>query len=176
MDFLPIMHAYFAGEKLEAALFIAPVGLLFLALAFGAWRSESGGFMWGTVIPAALIGLILLGTGIGVATRTAGQVETIERSYAEDPSGLAQVELPRMHQVMQLFSRTLPTFAVLVVLGLLLRYGVRSGWAAGLGAVLVAGGGVGMLIDGFAERRALPYIAALEALTGSSGGDALEPQ
>lgn len=174
MDFLEIMHSYFSGEKLEAALFIAPVGLLFLAMAVGAWRSESGSFMWGSMLPAALFGLVLVGTGLGVASRTSGQVETIERTFAENPAALAQVELPRMRQVMVLFSRTLPVFGVLVFIGLLLRYGVRSGWATGLGAVLVAGGGIGMIIDGFAERRARPYVAALETLGATANAPSLE--
>ena len=170
MDFLDVLHTYFRGERLEAAFFIAPAGLAFLALAYAAWRTETGGFLWGALVPSVIFGLVLAGTGVGVAARTSGQVAELEAAYAEAPAQMVAQELPRMRQVQVLFSRTLPTFAVLAVLGLLLHLGVRTEWAHSLGAVLVAGGGVGLLIDGFASRRAEPYVVALEALAKRTGG------
>ncbi|MGE3671289.1 MAG: hypothetical protein AB7K71_16590, partial [Polyangiaceae bacterium] len=169
MDFMQTMHAYFRGEKLEAAFFIVPVGLLFLGLAYGAWRSESGGFMWAVIVPSVILGATLLAVGVTVAGRTAGQLAALEQAYQQDVALMVKTELPRMRQVMTLFSRTLPAFGVLALLGLILRYAVRTEWAIGLGALLVAAGGVGMLIDGFAERRAHPYVRALEALDAQHG-------
>ena len=46
---------------------------------------------------------------------------------------------------------------------LALRFGLRSDLAHGVGTALVFFAGVGLMIDGFAERRARPYTAALEA-------------
>jgi len=169
MDFITVMHSYFRGEKLEAAFFIAPMGLMFLGLAYGAWRSEQGAFMWGAIIPAAIFGLVFLGTGIGVAGRTAGQVAGLEAALSQDTIAMLQAEIPRMQQVMLNFSRMLPTMGGLALLGLALRFGVRTEWAMSLGAVLVAAGGVGLLIDGFAERRGHPYVAALQALAAEHG-------
>lgn len=169
MDFMHTMQTYFRGEKLEAAFFIVPVGLLFLGLAYGAWRSESGGFMWGIIVPSVILGATLLAVGVTVAGRTAGQVAALEQAYRADAAVMVQAELPRMRQVMTLFSRTLPAFGALALLGLVLRYAVRTEWAIALGALLVAAGGVGMLIDGFAERRAHPYVEALEALEAQHG-------
>ncbi len=68
-----------------------------------------------------------------------------------------------------LFSRTLPAFGILAVLGLALRFGVPLDWARSLGPVLVAAGGVGLLIDGFASRRTEPYVKALEAIAEANG-------
>lgn len=169
MTFLDAMHVYFRGEKLEAALFILPVGLLFLGMAYGAWRSEHGGFQWAVVVPSVLLGLVLVGVGASVAARTPGQVAGVEAAFAAGPEAAVAAELPRMRQVMVLFSRTVPTFGALALIGLGLRFGVKADWAAGLGAVLVAAGGAGLLIDGFAERRAEGYVAALEALAAESG-------
>jgi lipoprotein signal peptidase len=50
------------------------------------------------------------------------------------------------------------TFAVV---GLLLRFTVNSDFYQGLGIALVFFAGVGLLIDGFAERRTHPYMDAL---------------
>lgn len=171
MDFLTIMHTYFRGEKLEAALFILPVGLLFLGLAVGAWRTEWGGFMWGALVPSALVGLVFTGVGVGIAARTGGQVAGLEAGFQGDVVAMVQAELPRMQQVMRSFANTLTIMGVLAALGLALRFGVRTPWAMGLGSVLVAAGGVGLLIDGFAERRAHPYVAALEQLASEHGVD-----
>ena len=164
MDFLTIMQTYFRGEKLEAALFIAPAGLLLVAIAIGAWRSESGALMWGAVVPAAIFGLMLAGTGIGIAGRTASQVAALEAGFAADVVTMIQAELPRMQKVMVNFSLTQPIFGGVALLGLVMRFGIRSDWAFSSGSVLVAVGGAVLLIDCFAERRAHPYVAALEAL------------
>ena len=169
MDFLTIMQTYFRGEKIEAALFIAPAGLLLMALAVGAWRSESGALMWGAVIPAAIFGLLLTGTGIGIAARTAGQVAALEAGFSTDIAAMVQTELPRMQTVMSNFALTQPVFGGFALLGLVLRFGVRTDWAASAGSVLVAVGGAILLIDCFAERRAHPYVAALETLAVDNG-------
>lgn len=171
MDFLSVMQSYFRGEKLEAALFILPVGLLFLGLAYGAWRSESGGFMWGVLVPAALVGALLVTVGISVAARTNAQVAALEESYAQNPQTLVDEELPRMRKVEDLFHTTLPIFGVMALVGLILRFGLKAEWAVGLGAILIAAGGAGLLIDGFASRRTVPYIQALEDLQAHHAPD-----
>lgn len=164
MGLLTIMQTYFNGERIEAALFIAPAGLLLIAVAISAWRSESGSFMWGAVVPAALFGLLLAGTGIGIAGRTGGQLAGLESGFTADVVAMLQAELPRMKSVMLNFSRTQPAFGVIALVGLVLRFGIRSDWAMSAGSVLVTVGGIVLLIDGFAERRAHPYVSALEAL------------
>lgn len=47
--------------------------------------------------------------------------------------------------------------------GLALRFAVPGDWAHGLGIALVFYAGVGLMVDGFAERRTHPYVAALAA-------------
>ena len=154
---------------IEAALFIAPAGLLLIALAIAAWRSESGAFMWGAVIPATILGLMLAGTGIGITGRTASQITALEAGFTTDIVSMLQAELPRMQKVMTNFSITQPVFGVIALVGLLLRFGLQSDWAISSGSVLVAAGGIVLLIDCFAERRALPYVAALESLAIEQG-------
>ena len=43
-----------------------------------------------------------------------------------------------------------------------------SNGARGLGAVLIVVGAIGLLIAGFAERRTVPYIAALDSSRATS--------
>ena len=86
MQFLDALHTYFRGEKLEAWFFIFPVGVLLLAFAAVALKVERGGFAWGVAIPCVLAGLALIGTGIGVGSRTSGQVKELVRGYETAPS------------------------------------------------------------------------------------------
>ena len=61
--------------------------------------------------------------------------------------------------------------AGLAVIGLALPFAVPFEWALAAGPVLVVAGGIGMLIDGFAERRTRPYMAALEDVAGMPNGE-----
>lgn len=164
MPFLEVMHQYFRGEKLEAWFFILPSGLALVGFGITALRLERGSFAWGVAVPALLFGLVLAGTGLGVGLRTDRQVAALERGFSESPAALVLDELPRMKKVNANFRLTFVVFGVVVAIGLLLHYTVSAGWGRGLGAALVLIGGLGLLIDGFAERRAVPYTTALEQL------------
>lgn len=164
MSFLDVMQAYFRGEKLEAIAFIIPIGILLVAFGAVALKVERGGFAWGAAIPCFLFGLVLIATGAGIAGRTAGQVAEITKSFEEAPTTMLQKELPRIQKVNANFEVTFIAFGVAAAIGLALIFLVRTDWAKGLGSVLILIGAIGFLIDGFAERRAVPYTAALEKL------------
>ena len=164
MPFLDVMHTYFRGEKLEALWFIVPIGVALLVLAGVALRVERGGFAWGIAIPAVLFGLVLLGTGIGVGARTSGQVAALDQQHRTEPAALRTAELARMEVVNASFRTYFITSGVVAALGLILVFAVPTDWARGAGAVLLLVASLVLLIDGFASRRAEPYVAALEAL------------
>ena len=52
-------------------------------------------------------------------------------------------------------------------MGLGVHYLGGPNWGRGLGAALILISAIGLLIDGFAERRAEYYTAALEEIAGS---------
>lgn len=168
MDFVELMNVYFRGEKLEAFLFITPAGVILLILGIVALYVEKGGFAWGVAIPAFLFGLILLGTGLSVGLRTHSQVTQITQSYKENPANMVQTELPRMQKVNALFVTTYKIFGALVIVALILIFAVATGWSRGLGAMLVLAAGIGLMVDGFASRRALPYTHALEQINNQN--------
>ena len=169
MDFLDAMHTYFRGERVEAFFYILPAGLLMLGLAATALTSYRDGFGWGLAVPLVLVGAILIGTGATIGARTPGQVAGLERAFREDPAAMLAEEVPRMEKVNANWPRILAVWAGFVVVGLALRFGLSADWARGVGSALVLIGGVGFLIDGFAERRAHPYTAALERLAAERG-------
>lgn len=166
MSFVEIMHTYFRGEKLEALWFILPVGVLLIVFGVVALKAERGGFARGVAIPCILFGLIFMGTGIGVGIRTKGQVADIEQSFRNSPAAMAQKELPRMEKVNANFKLTFVVFGVLAAVGLGVHYLGGPNWGRGVGAALILISAIGLLVDGFAERRAHPYTAALEEIAG----------
>lgn len=166
MPFLDFMHAYFRGEKLEALFWIVPAGLALVALGIVALRVERGGFAWGVAAPALLFGLVLAATGGVVAARTDGQVAALERAHAASPAEMARAELPRMRKVNADFRTYFAAFVALAAVGLFLVTALPAPWARGLGSTLLLVAAVGLLIDGFASRRAAGYTAAVEELAG----------
>lgn len=164
MTFVDVMHTYFRGEKVEALWFIALTGILLVIFGLATLKAERGGYGWGVAAPAILFGLVLIGVGAGVGLRTDRQVAEIERSFYQNPSALVQKELSRMEQVNANFRLTFHATGILATIGLLFHYLAGPEWGRGLGSTLMLLGAIGLLIDGFAERRAEPYTAALAQL------------
>ena len=171
MPFLEIMNSYFRGERIEALCFIVPIGFAMLAFAAVTLRAERGGFAWGLAVPLALFGLFAIGVGAAVGLRTTGQVAAIEASFETDRAAMLAEELPRMQKVNDNWPTYIGMWTALVLLGLGLRFGLKADWAHGVGPAIILIGALGFLIDGFAERRARPYTAALEALAADQQGE-----
>jgi hypothetical protein len=159
------MHAYFRGERIEALYFIVPIGVAMVAFAAVTLRAERGGFAWGLAVPLVLFGLFAIGIGSAVGLRTHGQVAALEAGLEREPGAMVAAELPRMRKVNDNWPIYIGMWTTLVLVGLGLRFGLNADWAHGVGPAIILIGAMGFLIDGFAERRARPYTAALEALS-----------
>lgn len=72
-----------------------------------------------------------------------------------------------MEKVNANFKLTLFVFGVLAAVGLGVHYLGGPNWGRGLGAALILISAIGLLVDGFAERRAEPYTVALEQIAGT---------
>ena len=162
MKLLEIMTAYFQGEKIEALVFILPLGLL--SLVFGGWlfSDQAGGFARGVAIPFLVMGLVMTAVGGAVGFRTPAQIATLQNSLEREPEAAQRAELARMEKVNRAWPTYLVVWAAFGVVGLGLRFATRGDFTQGLGIALVFFSGLGLLIDGFAERRARPYTTALE--------------
>jgi hypothetical protein len=164
MRFLTVLDAYFRGERLEALLFMVPIGLA--SVAFGGWllATSREAFDRGVAVPCVLLGLALLGTGGAVGLRTPGQVAELHAGFASNPEATRRAEIARMEKVDRAWPVYLTAWALFGVFGLILRFALSSDGARGVGVALVLFAGVGLIIDGFAERRARPYVQALDRL------------
>jgi hypothetical protein len=157
------LQVYFQGEKTEALVFILPVGLL--SLVFSAWlfTDGGGGFARGVAIPFLAMGLLMSTVGAVVGLRTPSQQVQLRQSLQRDPVATQVTEVARMAAVDKAWNYYLAMWGIFGVVGLVLRFATRGDLTQGLGIALVFFAGVGLLIDGFAERRTHPYMAALSA-------------
>lgn len=159
---LDAMQVYFQGEKIEALVFILPMGLF--GLVFGAWLlvDGNGGFARGVAIPFLAMGLLMGTVGGVVGYRTPAQLTQLQAAVQQSPETARATELARMERVNRAWKFYLVGWGIFGVAGLVLRFATRGEITQGLGIALVFFAGVGLLVDGFAERRTHPYIAALE--------------
>jgi hypothetical protein len=82
---------------------------------------------------------------------------------AYDPAAAIKAERARMEKVNKAWPFYLIAWAAFGIGGLTLRFAIPGDFAQGLGIALVFFAGLGLMIDGFAERRARPYAEALNA-------------
>ena len=158
------MLAYFQGEKIEALVFILPIGLL--SLVFGCWLLVEGraSFARGVAIPFLVMGIVMTAVGATVGFRTPSQLRRLQQEVVSAPRQAMQSEVARMTQVNGQWNAYLVIWGVMGVAGLALRFATTGDLTQGLGIALVFFSGVGLLVDGFAERRTRPYVSVLRAI------------
>jgi hypothetical protein len=168
MELTAAIATYFQGEKLEALVFILPVGLL--ALVFGGWMlaEGEGGFTRGLAIPFLAMWLVMAVVGGVVGYRTPAQVATLRAELEASPGPALAAERARMEKVNRAWPMYLAVWGLFGAGGLALRFGTRGDFTQGLGVGLVFFAGTCLLVDGFAERRARPYTAALDAASSAA--------
>ena len=163
------IQIYFQGEKIEALVFILPIGLL--SLVFSGWllTDNPSGFAKGVAIPFLLMGLLMSTVGGVVGYRTPAQAAGIVRAIEVDRQAGVQAEINRMTKVNGAWHLYLVMWGLFGIAGLVLRFATSTDFLRGLGIALVFIAGIGLLVDGFSERRTHPYVDALEGTLRSSG-------
>jgi hypothetical protein len=161
--------SYFGGEKIEALVFILPIGLL--SLVFGAWlmTDNGGAFARGVAIPFVVMGVLMSTVGAVVGYRTPGQLRELTAAIQDSPATAQSTlrdEGARMAKVNRAWDYYLVGWAALGIIGLLLRFVTKDDLLQGLGIAMVFFCGVGLLVDGFAERRARVYATKIVAQQG----------
>jgi hypothetical protein len=167
LEVLKAIDLYFQGEKVEALVFILPMGLL--SLVFGAWLFSDGptSFTRAVAIPFLAMGLVMTAVGGVVGFRTPTQVAQLQHGVQNDARTSIAAESARMDKVNEAWGKYLILWGLMGVLGLGLRFAMSGDFANGLGMALVFFAGVGLMVDGFAERRAHAYAAVLHDASAS---------
>ena len=162
IELLDAIQVYFQGEKSEALIFILPMGLLCMVFSIWLLTDNPGSFAKGVAIPFLIMGLLLGTVGGIVGFRTPSQVTGVIKAMEVDLQAGVQAETQRMIKVNKAWPIYLAIWGLFGIAGLLLRFAGMSDFYQGIGIALVFFAGIGLLIDGFAERRTHPYVDALK--------------
>jgi hypothetical protein len=161
MQLIEVLQEYFRGEK-QVGIALAVLGVALLAAAFWVFRTQTGSFAWGLLVPLAVVGLAFGGGGAFLAARSDRQITELAAQYEKDADALFAAEVPRMAKVNANWPRLKAVWAVVTVVALVLILAVRRDWAPALGLALLVVTTTLLFTDVFAERRARIYSSALE--------------
>lgn len=156
---------YFAAEK-RGAMILVLMGVLALGVAAAVTLTRSN--YRSMAIPLALLALVELAIGIGVYARTDGQVAGLLTTLGTSPVEAARGEITRMNGVMRAFAVVEIVEIVVFAAGVVLAMTARASdvrFAVGLGCIMQAS--ALLCFDLFAERRAVPYMEALQGTFGA---------
>lgn len=175
LELLQAIDLYFQGEKVEALVFILPMGLL--SLVFGIWLFSDGpsSFTKAVAIPFLVMGLVMSAVGSMAGFRSPNQVAQLQQGVQTDFEPTMATESARMEEVNKAWGKYLILWGLMGALGLGLRFASSGDFAHGLGIALVFFSGVGLMVDGFAERRGHAYAAVLQGVSASPSGAAPAP-
>lgn len=152
------MHQYFQGER-SGGLLLAALGLA--ALAFSAWLRTDGGSLRAMLYPLALVGVLQLAIGVGLAAKSGPQVARLEQATRADaPAALAR-ETARMARVQANFLVIEFVESALVLGGLAMVMLSRRQAVAAVGLGILLQGSVMLAFDVFADRRGAIYYDSL---------------
>jgi len=134
-------------------------GLGVAALAFAWWLRSDGGPLRAMLYPLAIVGLLQLAIGVGLAGRTGSQVTRLERSFASDAASARAGERERMAGVQRNFVIIKVVETVIVLAGLAMAMLARRDAIVAVGLGLAIQGSVMLAFDAFAESRGALYDA-----------------
>lgn len=164
------IERYFTGEKQESVVFflIGIAGIL-AAIVFFFFLKDN--FYKGAAVPLFIIGILLSVIGYTIYTRSDGDRKRNVYAYDMNPSELKEKELPRMKKVMRNFVIMRYTEIFLLLVGIALYvYFIRdfnNDFWRGFGLALAVMALIGLIADGFAERRGQIYTNGIESFTSN---------
>jgi len=168
------LHTYYEGEKSGAFQFAVP-GLASIGAGTALLAGDTGDVARGAAVPMLAFGAIEVGAGLVLYLRTDALAARLDAQLTQDPRAFKAEETAHLRRVGDQFTGLL--WLEIAVAG------VGSGMAA-IGAYaetsVVQGVGLGLafeasklfILDSIADRRAAPYLLALESFRVGRVGEA----
>jgi hypothetical protein len=157
------MLLYFKGEK-NLGYFLIVLGIAVLVFAGYLWQGHRDWLAYGMIIPLLLFGLAGIGGGAGLAYRTDRQIAALTNLYQTDKPAFAAQEAARMQKVNANWPRLKLAYAVIIVISLGLFFLVKKDWATGLSLALILICSMLLIVDVFAEKRAIIYTEQIKLI------------
>jgi hypothetical protein len=164
MDITQHIITYYKGERLEAIL-LAVFGLVTIGIATVMWQyTNQNQMLKGLFYPFAFLGAFTMIAGGFNAHNNNQRLDKLPTEYSANQKQFVQTELQRFegNNGVNLWWMPLKiTWAILVVVGLVLSFATKRELINGIAIGLILIGAMGFIIDGFAHQRAKIYTAVL---------------
>ncbi len=164
MSFLETMLQYYEGERLGAILF-GCWGIFCAAISIFLWRQRRAKPIFhGLFYPLAFLGLFGILAGAALGYKNTERLGNFPQSYQSDPKAFVEREVTRFEKAGGINDLWLPLkilWGVLILTGLVMRFGIKKEVVRGVGIGLLILGASGMLLDTVSEQRAKKYTARL---------------
>ncbi|MFC1834253.1 hypothetical protein ACFL2Q_05905 [Thermodesulfobacteriota bacterium] len=167
MDFLNHMLVYFNSEKTLGVLSI-PMGAGVLILSGFVWYSHRDALASGMIVPLAIFGIVAVAGGTLLVHRTDKQMEQLTQLFQEDKRAFVEQELPRMEKVNANWPRLKVAYAIVVIVSLAVLFFVNKEWFTGLAMALILMSAILLIVDVFAEKRAVIYTEYIRLINTSN--------
>lgn len=156
IDFIQHTVAWCKGEVFEGRLILL-FGLALLAAGVALWLSGTTPHAKALVIPALVVSLLSIPTGLNLSRKNARNLAGYQQAYAQNPHQFVRQEKQRTENFIKWYPYTRWGMGAVTVVGLalLLLLASPTGKAIGLGLVLLAF--AVLVIDYFSEERAGIY-------------------
>lgn len=160
----PFIQAYFNVEQL-GALMIFIIGLVaFSGAYYFLFLANYPDFYQGMAWPLLVVAVIQITVGVFIYFRTPHDIKRVETFYHDQPEKLITDELPRMKKVLKSFVFYVRLQVLLCIVGvvMIIFTHATSNLLMGIGVGLLVQGGIMLMFDYLAERRAGEYTRQLE--------------
>jgi len=155
---------YFNVEQLGGVM-IFVIGIMAISgasyfLCFSSYPDFYRGMSW----PLLIVAVLQIGVGVYIYWRSPRDIKRVETYFYKQPDKLKTDELPRIQQVLKSFVFYVRFQVSLCIIGVLMIIFTHStsNLLMGIGVGLLIQGGVMLMFDYLAERRAAEYSRALE--------------
>jgi predicted transporter len=141
------------------------LGIAVLVFAGYLWQAHRDSLAYGMLIPLLIFGLAGIGGGAGLAYRTNRQIAELTNLYQVDKQAFAAQEEARMQKVNANWPRLKLSYAVIIFISLGLFFLVKKDWMTGLTLALILICSMLLIVDVFAEKRAIIYTEQIKLIT-----------
>jgi len=164
MDFRDSIIAYYRGERSESALLFL-LGILLLIASIAIWRNMGANDMLrGLFYPTVFLTAIAIFAGGFNAWNNDKRLKTFLPDYDRDAQAFVSREKERFEGSSGVNKWWLPlkiTWSLLLVAGVAMTFITKRDFVHGIALGLIMLGFFGMVVDGFAQRRAEIYTEVL---------------
>jgi hypothetical protein len=155
---------YFTQEKIESVFFIL-IGVTAISFALINLFIIKYSFYKGLAYPLLLIGLIQLGVGASIYSRSPKDIIRVEDLFKKETQKIQTEEIPRMQVVIENFLLYKWIEIVLIIIGIILFFCCKKTpyvfWK-GLGLGLIIQAALMLSLDSIAEKRSIIYLKQLQ--------------